>query len=579
MATSPTVTAVSAAPKQSPQVSAANAIPVWNNPELCNVNRLRGRVPFQSFANSADALAGAKPQERSLNGQWKFDLVSNPQKTPANFMQPSYKDAKWDDIAVPGCFTMQGYGKPHYTNVIMPFSELPPFTPEDNPTGLYRKTFQAPAAWLKKRIVLRFGSIESMGQIWLNGQAVGISKDSRLACEFDITEYLQAGENLLAVQAIKFSDASFVEDQDQWWQAGIARDVDILILPKVAMEDVSIYADYDPQSGAGHIDFSCRIFGIESVGWTVSTQAIDAKGKKLGKAHSTEIYYTSTNRPHGRALVSGMGSSQQDFAKVQSWNHEDPYLYSVLISLKNPQGKEVEATVLRTGFRRIEVKDRELLINGKAVLIKGVNRHEHDENKGKVISRELMLKDMQVLKQHNVNAVRTSHYPPDPYFFDLCDQYGLYCMDEANIETHHYYNEPCNDPRYLAAFVDRGSRMVLRDRNHCSIFSWSLGNESGYGPNHDAMAAWIRHIDPTRIMHYEGSGNVLGWEHGHASSDLVCPMYPGVADIVKWAKETSDWRPFIMCEFSHAMGNACGSLKEYWEAIETHHGLQGGFSW
>lgn len=558
--------------------SSLNANPPWNNPELCSINRLRARSSFVSYASAADALAKRKAQQRSLNGMWRFQLVARPELTPAQFMQPAYKDAEWDDIAVPGCFTMQGYGRPHYTNVQMPFPEAPPMTPADNPTGLYRTEFNAAAAWLKKRVIVRFGSLESVGQIWVNGQAVGLSKDSRLPSEFDITSYLHPGKNILAVQVIQFSDASFVEDQDQWWQAGVARDVDLLIVPKTSIEDPCIYADYDAQSGSGHIDFTCRLFGLAAGGWMVSTQLIDGAGKNIGTAQKSEVYWSGGTRPHGTRVVASVASHSHDFLRIHSWNHEDPYLYTLLIELHNPQGKVIEATTLRAGFRRVEIKNRELLINGKMVLIKGVNRHEHDEHHGKVISRELMRKDVEVLKQHHVNAVRTSHYPPDSYFFDLCDEFGLYCIDEANIETHHYYNDLANDPRYLNAFVDRGSRMVLRDRSHCSIISWSLGNESGYGPNHDAMAGWIRAADPTRILHYEGA--IQGdWDRGHASTDLICPMYPQVSDIVKWAQETSDPRPLIMCEFSHAMGNACGSLKEYWEAVEKHHGLQGGFIW
>ncbi len=263
---------------------------------------------------------------------------------------------------------------------------------------------------------------------------------------------------------------------------------------------------------------------------------------------------------------------------VRPWSAERPELYTVVVSLHEPGGAEVEATRVRTGFRTVEVRDRQLLVNGRAVYIKGVNRHEHHDRRGSAVDRDTMRRDVTLLKSFNVNAVRCSHYPPDPYFLDLCDEYGLYVIDEANIESHAHYDSVCRDPRYAAAFLDRGSRMVLRDRNHPAVILWSLGNESGYGANHDAMAGWIRHTDDSRPLHYEGALR-RGWDAGHPASDIVCPMYPSVASIVEWAKTTTDHRPLIMCEYAHAMGNSCGNLADYWAAIRAHDGLQGGFIW
>ena len=561
-------------------ISAAAARPVWQEPWITGINRLRARSVKYVYANGVDALAEKKEQRQSLNGEWKFKMVEHPSKTPADFIKPNYKDAKWDEVTVPGNFTMQGYGYPHYTNVRMPFDERPPFTPERNLTGLYRTSFSVPKSFKNKRLILRFGSIDQVGQIWLNGEAVGVVKDSRLPSEFDITDLVKDGENCLAVQVIQFSDAAFIEDQDQWWQAGIARDVDLIACNDTYIEDVFANANLHVADGSGDLDLFVRAAHVAEAGWTIKADMYDAKGKAFGKSMSEEVQYFTGPHPHGGRHIEGTATLLQDFKKVLAWSHEEPHLYTLIVRLYNPNGKEVEATRFRIGFTHVETKDRELLLNGKPVMIKGVNRHEHDERKGKAISRELMRKDVEVLKAHNVNAVRTSHYPPDDYFFELCDEYGLWCIDETNIETHHFYNDLCNDPQYATAFLDRGMRMVLRDRNHPCIFSWSLGNESGHGPNHDAMAAWMRKADPSRIIHYEGAicGD-RGFDGGHEATDIVCPMYPSIARIVQWRKESEDNRPFIMCEFVHAMGNSCGGLKDYWDAFEAHHGLQGGFIW
>ncbi len=553
--------------------------PFWHEPQITGINRLRSRSVSRVFEKGLDALNEQNEQVKSLNGKWHFKLVGRPEATPAKFMNADYAIKDWDQVEVPGNFTMQGYVNPQYTNVTMPYEDKPPLSPEKrNPTGLYRKNFKVPGDWKGKRIILRFGSIESVGQVWLNGQAVGIAKDCRLPSEFDITEYVQKGDNCLAVQVIQFSDSSFIEDQDQWWQAGLARDVDLIACNQTYIEDVFAQADYNYENGSGRLDVDVRAAFVPEAGWSVKAEIYNEKNKTFAKAMSSEINYFTGPHPHGKHVIEGMCHLEQDIKKVAPWSHEEPNLYTLIVRLYNPQGLEVEATRVRIGFRHIEIKNRELLLNGRAVMIRGVNRHEHDDEKGKAVSRELMRKDVEVLKNHNVNAVRTSHYPPDAYFFDLCDEYGLWCIDETNIETHHYYNDLCNDPQYAAAFLDRGSRMVLRDRNHPCIFSWSLGNESGYGPNHDAMAAWMRKADPTRVIHYEGA-TYASWDDGHVGTDLICPMYPSIEKMVQWAETGKDWRPFIMCEFVHAMGNSCGSLHDYWREMENRHGLQGGFIW
>lgn len=561
-------------------VTAREALVIWNQPELTGINRLRGRAFLYPFATPKAALAGTAPVVRSLNGTWKFTLVDRPESTPADFMRPDLDDRTWHDVAVPGCWTMQGHGQPWYTNVKMPWPSEPPAVPEANPTGLYRTAFTVPKEWTGKRLVLRFGSIESVGSIWVNGVPVGVSKDSRLPSEFDITEACRPGSNILAVQVIQWSDCSALEDQDQWWQAGIARDVELLAYPEVHLEDVFTKAGYDHTKGSGRVEITARVHGTPEREWTVRVQLHDRRGKAiLKKAAEGKVEWFEPADGRRWTRREDMAIFAVDLPKVEAWTHETPNLYTAVVTLHDPKGKVVDSTRVRVGFRTVEIKDRSLLLNGERVFIRGVNRHEHHERTGKVVDRATVLKDIELLKRFHFNAVRTSHYPPDPSFFDLCDEHGILCIDETNLETHHHFNELCNDPRYASAFLDRGLRMVLRDRNHPSIIIWSLGNESGYGPNHDAMAAWMRHADGSRIIHYEGAIAVAGWNAGHVGSDLVCPMYPPPRDLINHATTSKDWRPLIMCEYAHAMGNSCGGLADYWQAFENTPGLQGGFIW
>ena len=550
------------------------ALPIWENPELTGTGRLRTRATLLPYPTADDALAQQNARVLELDGDWSFRLVGHPDETPSDFPDPALDVTAWDRVAVPGNWTMQGYGRPQYTNVRMPFApNLPPTVPQDNPTGLYRTTFELPERWHGQRLVLHLGAAISMASLWLNGTPVGIAKDSRLPSEFDITATAREGENVLAVQVIQWSDASYIEDQDQWWQAGIQRSVYVYATPPTYLADLAAVASYDHEKGSGELGLFATIGELPSGGWKVTGKLLGPDGEVALDRLEGEVTLQSEDAPGIGAA--GFGGT---LATVQPWSAEQPNLYTLVVSLRDPDGMEYEATRTRIGFRTVEIRDRELLINGKRVYIKGVNRHEHHDRFGSAVPRETVLEDVRVLKQFNVNAVRTSHYPPDPYFLDLADEFGFYVIDEANIEAHANYNTICADPRYQAAFVDRISRMVLRDRNHPSIISWSLGNETGYGPNHDAAAAWVRRVDPTRPIHYEGA-IAPDWSAGHPSSDLVCPMYPSIDRIVEWAKTTNDHRPLIMCEYAHAMGNSVGNLADYWEAIESHHGLQGGFIW
>ena len=557
----------------------------WENPETVGINRLPARCTAYPYPDEQTAINNditTSPFYRLLNGAWRFKLVNKPAAAPENFAAINYNDSDWATLQVPGNWNMHGYDRPHYTNVQMPWPNQPPQVPELNPTGLYRMEFELPIEWNNRRTVIHFGGVESAFYLYLNGIEVGFSKDSRLPAEFDITPYLTPGKNILSVKVIRWSDGSFIEDQDHWWMAGIYRTVYLYSTDHNYIADFFATAELDNNYKHGILKLQVEL-GIadqQFTGWNIEAQIYDKTGQAILAQPITSY---ANNQMIDRGWLKLLTTTIP--APLQ-WNHETPNLYTLTIKLLNQTGETVEVTSCKIGFRKYEVKDRQLLINGQAVLIKGVNRHEHDETYGKTISPESMLADIKLLKQFNFNAVRTAHYPNDPYFYDLCDQYGIYVVDEANIEAHAFYDTICRDQRYANAFLDRGMRMVERDKNHPSIYSWSMGNETGYGQNHDALAGWIRRRDPSRLLHYEGAGRAE-WSQGKPdyqrnnsfATDFICPMYPTVDAIKKWAHETTDHRPYIMCEYSHAMGNSNGNLKEYFDAFEECHGLQGGYIW
>lgn len=550
----------------------------WERPEAIGSNRLPARATLYPYKDKRSARTLDRNRSKwvkVLNGTWRFKLVGRPEAVPSRFAKPSYKDMSWDHIEVPGNWTMQGFDKPWYTNVQMPFPHKPPRVPDHNPTGLYRTTFTLPAGWKKRRTVIHFDGVESMFTVFVNGHEVGMSKGSRTAVEFDLTPYVTAGRNVLAVRVIRWSDGSFLEDQDHWWMAGIYRDVYLYSTEHTYLRDVFARGELDDDYRRGNlwVRTSVGCAGMPAKGWAVSAQLYDSRGRAVFRHPLAENLDPAYNRSSHEVVL------RKSLAAPKQWSAEQPNLYTLVVSLVDPQGRMVETTGCRVGFRRIEIRNRELLVNGKPVLFKGVNRHEHDDTRGKAVTRESMIADIKLLKQFNFNAVRTCHYPDDPLWYDLCDEYGIYLIDEANIETHAYHNQLCFDPRWAAAFMDRGVRMVQRDKNHPSVIEWSLGNESGYGMNHDAMAGWIRRFDPSRPIHYEGAIGGNRWEEGHHGTDLVCPMYPPADRIAEWARTTADSRPLILCEYAHAMGNSSGGLKEYWDAIEKTHGLQGGYIW
>ena len=494
-------------------------------PELASLNRLQ---PTATLARSAARV-------RNLDGRWEFRLAARPESAPRALASPR----GWHEVDVPGLWTMQGFGKPHYTNIVMPFDEPPPRVPEQNETGIYRRSFTIPRGWRSRPVILQFGAAEGALYVLVNGDPVGIAKDARTPAEFDISELVRHdGANELVAVVLRWSDASFVEDQDQWWQAGLSRSIQ-LVSPTV--RDVEVRAGADGRFSARSEEGDVRL--------------LDARGRSVAKGVLEDGIFTA------------------DVRRPRLWSAEDPALYRLEVTAG---GETVSTSV---GFRQVEIGDRQLLINGRRVLIAGVNRHEHDDTRGRAITRQAMETDIKLMKRFNVNAVRTSHYPNDPYWLELCDRYGLYVIDEANIESHAYYDDLCDDPRYRNQWVERVANMVERDKNHPSVILWSLGNESGYGPNHDAAAGWVRARDTSRPLHYEGAIR-RDWDGGLPATDVVCPMYPELDSIVAWADaETDDPRPMILCEYSHAMGNSNGGLADYFDAFRRHDGLQGGFIW
>jgi beta-galactosidase len=504
----------------------------WELPGVPSLNRLPAHATLDR--------AGTQ-RHRSLDGEWQFKLAASPEEAPAELAVR----AGWRRASVPGLWTMQGFSTPRYTNVQMPFSELPPHVPDDNETGLYRRSFEVPRGWHRRPVVLSFGGCEGALFVVVNGEPVGIAKDARTPAEFDISELVHHDRpNELVAAVVRWSDASFIEDQDQWWHAGLPRSI-ALVSPSIG--DLDVRAELDDGFRSGRLTVRSDVDG--------DVRLVDAGGRVVA------------------AGVLADGSFECAVRAPRLWSAEQPELYRLELSA------EGETVACNVGFRRVEVRDRALLVNGEPVRINGVNRHEHDDRTGRALTRESMESDVLLMKRFNVNAVRTAHYPDDPYWLDLCDRYGLYVIDEANIESHAFYDELCDDPRYQAAWLERTSNMVERDKNHPSVILWSLGNESGYGRNHDAAAAWVRKRDPSRPLHYEGAVR-RDWSGGSASTDVVCPMYPELDSIVAWAEaETDDPRPMIMCEYSHAMGNSNGGLSDYYDAFDKHDALQGGFIW
>jgi beta-galactosidase len=568
----------------------------WIAPELIQANRLPSRATAYPFPSEKLARSGVRedsPWFLSLDGEWDFHLAQRPEDVPVDFIRTDFapeQDAAWRKIPVPSNWTLQNtFDKPHYTNVQMPFPEEPPRVPEKNPTGCYRTTLNLPESWRGRRVVLHFGGAESVLYVYVNGQPVGLGKDSRLPSEFDITPFVQFGRaNVVCAAVIKWSDATFVEDQDQWWMGGLHREIYAYSTAPVFLADIFAVGGLENAYRDGHLTLTAKVgFPAQpEEGWKIEARLFDAEGKAAAPPFKAVVPVGSTGSwPRLQVRI------DETIRGVKPWSAESPNLYRLVVTLKDPKGQFVESTSTRLGFRAIEVRDRMLLINGRRVLIKGVNRHDHHDTKGKAVDRETMRLDALTMKKFNVNAVRTSHYPNDPYWLDVCDELGLYVIDEADVETHAFYHQVSYDRRYASSLLERAVRMVERDKNHPCVMIWSLGNESGAGPNHDAMAGWIRGYDASRPLHCEPGvwtqyvdqqPCLKIYDRGYGVTDIVCPMYPSIDTIVGWATDKAHpdrRRPLIMCEYSHAMGNSNGSLADYWDAFEKYPGLQGGFIW
>ncbi len=577
----------------------------WADPEVLQLRRLAMHVPLSGF------------ERLSLDGEWALEMFESPEAVPAEAL--TGERPRSVAVAVPGNWTMQDLtspsgeafvDRPHYTNVKMPFDGPPSRLPERNPTGVYRRTVSVPAEWTTGRIVLHVGGAESVHAVYVNGRLAGYGTDSRLPSEYDVGDLLAPGANELAIVVIRYSAHSYIEDQDQWWMAGLHRSVWIEHRPTVHIGDIRMAADFDPGSGTGTVAAVAAIDfgGTLEPGWTVRSELRDPSGAPVGR--DTDAPAPLPPRPHGGSpdvdTAAGSGQTRANtpsdpdqatadascdphqaevaahwnLSRAEAWSAETPRLYSLTVSLVAPDGTVIQRETQRVGLRRVEVRDRQLLVNGRPIRIFGVNRHDHHPDRGKAVTPADIRADLQMMRLHNINAVRTSHYPADDAFYEMCDELGFYVFDEANIEGHAYEDSICDDPSYRAAFVDRGARMVQRDRNHPSVIVWSLGNETGYGANHGDLARWIRREDPTRPLHYEPAVNLLGWNDGGESvTDIVCPMYPEIDAIRSYGESGAGRRPLIMCEYSHAMGNSNGSLADYWDAIDQTPGLQGGFIW
>ena len=558
----------------------------WDQPELVALSRLPMRVPRYPAPDAVSAREhdgrDGSPWFQRLDGRWRFALADSPDVAPAEFSREAFDDSRWSEVEVPSCFTMLGdaRARPIYTNIQMPWRDelLPPSVPDTNPTGLYRTTFRVAKEWGSRRVILHVGGAESVAIIHVNGRFAGLSKDSRLAAEFDITDHVRTGgaKNTLAIMVVRWSDASYVEDQDQWWHAGLHREVFVWSPGRVSMRNIRAVAQVAESLEAAHLTVHAEVDFSErpEPGWTIETELFDGR-KRLGKPSVADV--PASLEPY--IFVGHVATTEHALDRPRLWSSERPNRYELIASLRDPHGRVVEVQREWVGFRRIEIVEDEFRVNGKVVLFRGVNRHDFDPHTGRVIDERSMRRDIIAMKQHGFNAVRTSHSPNDPKFYDLCDEYGLYVIDEANIESHAWIRSLCHDSRYREQWLERGARMVQRDENHPSIIMWSLGNESGYGANHDALAGWIRAHDPARPLHYEGA-IMLDWAGGTNATDVLNPMYPPIDAIVRWAREP--WgpkRPLIMCEYSHAMGNSNGCLADYWDAIESTPGLQGGFIW
>ena len=531
----------------------------WRNPEINAVNRAPMHTNYFAFENADAAKKADKKQSTNymtLNGTWKFNWVKDADSRPTDFWKTGFNDKGWDDLQVPAVWELNGYGDPIYVNVGYAwrnqFQNNPPEVPtENNHVGSYRREIVVPASWKGKDIIAHFGSVTSNMYLWVNGRYVGYSEDSKLEAEFDLTPYLKPGQkNLIAFQVFRWCDGTYLEDQDFFRYSGVGRDCYLYARNKKRIQDIRVTPDLDAAYQNGSLAVNLDLKGSGKV----DLELVDAQGKQVATATANKSGLVTMN-----------------VENPKKWSAETPYLYTLRASM---QGSN-EVIPVKVGFRKIELKGDQILVNGKAVLFKGADRHEMDPDGGYVVSPERMLQDIQIMKQFNLNAVRTCHYPDDNLWYDLCDQYGIYVVAEANIESHGMgYGDKtlAKNPSYKKAHLERNQRNVQRGFNHPSIIFWSLGNEAGYGPNFEAAYDWIKAEDPSRAVQYE-QARIEG------KTDIYCPMYANYKWCEEYSKDDKYQKPLIQCEYAHAMGNSQGGFKEYWDLIRKYPKYQGGFIW
>lgn len=552
-------------------IPAQNNIPEWENPEVFAVNKEKARTTSIPYASAKQALSDEyvrSPYYRSLSGMWKFYWVPKSENVPSGFYAENFKADDWPDMPVPGNWEFNGYGIPMYVNHGFGFRAKPPhINRDDSPTGAYRKDFIVPEAWKDRRVFLHFEGGTCAMYVWVNGKKAGYTENTKSPAEFDITDFVRPGKNLLACEVRKFSDGSYLEDQDMWRLGGINRNVYLYSTAQTRILDFFAKPDLDDKyrDGLFSVDITLKNYTNNRQDHQIEASLSDEKGKTLFTKKRT-------------ISISENGIFSCSFSEKISnplkWTAETPHLYSLLITLKNENGDIIESTSHKTGFRKIELKDGKLLVNGKKIYFKGVNLHEFNTHTGQVVDSAVMLRNIQLMKELNINAVRTSHYPQPPLWYKLCDKYGIYLVDEANLESHGLGYGPenvSNFPEWHAAHMDRMIALVERDKNHPSVICWSLGNEASNGKAFFDMYDWTKNRDTSRLVQYEQAGR-------GRNTDVICPMYPSWEEMEAVSREAPD-RPYIMCEYAHAMGNSMGSFQEYWDLIRSSENMQGGFIW
>jgi beta-galactosidase len=566
---------------------AAFAAPEWEDQAVFRVNAEQPHAVKMPFPDAASALSQQRMQSPwclSLNGSWKFNWVGNPEQRPLDFYRDDFDDSAWQKISVPSNVELQGYGRPVYTNIIYPFHVDPPrvtgespahYTTfaERNPVSSYRRSFTLPADWKDRRTHLVFNGVASAFYVWINGQKVGYSEDSRTPVEFDITPFLHEGANIVAAEVYRFSDGSYLEDQDFWRMSGIFRDVYLWSSAPLDLRDFEAKASLAADFSNGTLSVLAEASNSNTAdqAFVIDASVLDSAGKEL-----------ASSKARGLAPARGSSSCTLDFPPlaVQPWSPEAPALYSLLLTLKDSSGKVLACYSTKIGFRTVRIRNGNMLVNGQPVLIKGVNRHDHNPVNGQYIREVDMRDDLDAMKRLNINAIRTSHYPNDPRFLELCDEYGFYVISETNIESHGMgYGDKslAKDPSWGPAHLNRVRTMVECFKNHPCVIMWSLGNEAGDGINFEKCSAWVRSRDPSRLVHYEQAGM-------KDYVDVFSPMYYGINRLAGWCREEEKkpldrQRPMIQCEYNHSMGNSDGGLAEYWVHIRSERLLQGGFIW